>query len=141
MLGALHPIGLLLAVTGLAVFLYFASALGTLCSIRSKTSGRALIRTLGVLLVLNLGTVALGVLLMGSSELGGVLGSTAVLMYFLPVSTHLMEIILARPETGALFLGVLIAYLTAYAALAWILCRVATRGFDAGDDRPILDRR
>ena len=69
-LGALHPIGLLLAITGLAVFLYFASALGTLFSLRSKTSGRALVRTLGVLLMLNLGTVVVGVLLVGSREFG-----------------------------------------------------------------------
>ena len=37
-LGALHPIGLVMAISGLAVFLFFASALGTVFSLRSKTS-------------------------------------------------------------------------------------------------------
>ena len=80
----MHPIGLLLAITGLAVFLFFASALGTCFSLRSKTSGQALVRTLGVLLMLNLGTVLTGILLMSSKELGGFFGSTPILLYYLP---------------------------------------------------------
>ncbi len=139
-LGALHPIGLLLAVTGLAVFLYFASALGTLCSIRSRTSGGALVRTLGVLLALNLGSVSVGLLLMGSAEFGALFGCTVVLLYYLPVSNNFMPVILAHPGKGALFLGVLTAYVAAYAILSWVLCRIATRGFDPSADRPVLDR-
>ena len=84
-LGALHPIGLLLAITGLAVFLCFASLLGTLFSLRSKSSARALVRTLVVLLMLNLGTVLVGILL-GSRELAIFFGSTPMLLYALPLS-------------------------------------------------------
>ncbi len=135
-LGAMHPIGLLLATTGLAAFLCFASALGTLFSLRSKTSGQALVRTLGVLLMLNLGTVLVGVLLLGSRELAIFLGSTPILLYALPFSNHVMEIIVNHPYKGALFLGFLSAYVSAYAALAWLLCRSATRRFDQVADRP-----
>ncbi len=104
-LGALHPIGLLMAITGLAVFLYFASALGTLFSLRSKTSGQALARTLGVLLMVNLGTVVVGVLVVGSKEFGILFGNTALLLYYLPISTHFMQVIVAQPGKGGAVLG------------------------------------
>ena len=135
-LGAMHPIGLLLAITGLAVFLFFASALGTRFSLRSKTSGQALVRTLGVLLMLNLGTVLTGILLMSSKELGGFFGSTPILLYYLPFSNHVMQMIVNQPDKGALFLGFLSAYVAAYATLAWVLYRSATRRFDMVADRP-----
>ncbi len=137
-LGALHPIGLLMAITGLAVFLYFASALGTLFSIRSKTSGQALARTLGVLLMVNLGTVVVGVLVVGSKEFGILFGNTALLLYYLPISTHFMQVIVAQPGKGWLFLGFLSAYVLAYAFVAWILCRAAARAIAPAANWPRL---
>jgi ABC-type transport system involved in multi-copper enzyme maturation permease subunit len=129
-LGALHPIGLLLAATGMAAFLYFAAALGTLLSFRSRSSGQALARTMGLLIMMNLGSVIVGRVLAGSSELGALFGSTALLLYYLPISTHFMQVILAQPGKGAMILGLLSAYISAYAAVGWVLCRAATRGFD-----------
>jgi ABC-type transport system involved in multi-copper enzyme maturation permease subunit len=135
-LGALHPIGLLLAITGLVVFLFFASALGTLFSLRSKTSGLALVRTLGVLLMLNLIPVLVAGFLMRSRDFAGLFGSTVVALYFLPISNHLMVAIVASPDKGAMLLGVLSAMIAAYAAIGWVLCRAAIRRFDAAADRP-----
>ncbi len=91
--GALHPVGLLLAVAGLAAFLWFASALGILFSLRSRNSRQALARTLGVLLVLNLGTLFAGILWLGSIEAGILFGNTAVLLQFLPISNYHMRFI------------------------------------------------
>ena len=134
-LGALHPIGLLLAITGLAVFLCFAALLGTLFSLRSKSSGRALVRTLGVLLMLNLGTVLVGVLL-GSPELAIFLGSTPMLLYALPLSNHVMQAVVTHRGNGSMLVGMLSAFDLAYAVLAWLLWRSATRRFDLFVDRP-----
>ncbi len=129
-LGALHPIGLLLAIAGLAVFLCFASALGTLFSLRSKTSGRAVVRTLAVLLLLNLGTVVVATTLMGSRDRAMFFGSTPMLLDALPISNHFMQAIVNRPDKAALYLGCLSANVLAYAALAWLLYRTAARRFD-----------
>jgi ABC-type transport system involved in multi-copper enzyme maturation permease subunit len=137
-LGALHPIGLLVAMTGLAVFLYFTSALGTLFSLRSRTSGQALIRTLGVLLILNFGTMVAGVLLAGKPQLGALLGSTIILLHELPISTLEMQRIVAHPARFSIYGGILSVYVSAYAALAWILCRAAIRGFDAVAGRALV---
>jgi ABC-type transport system involved in multi-copper enzyme maturation permease subunit len=134
-LWALHPVGLLLAMTGLAAFLSFASALGTWFSLRSKTSGRALARTLGVLLVLNLGTLLAGGLLMGSTEYAALLGNTPLLLSALPLSTLHITSFVINADKGALLLGLLSAYVTAYAAVAWILFRSARRGLDAAVGR------
>ena len=120
-LGALHPIGLLVAMTGLAVFLYFASALGTLFSLRSKTSGQALVRTLGVLLMLNLGTLVIGALLIGSCETSALFGNTILLLYYLPVETSFMNGILTHPLSVLLFLGILSTGVVAYAALVGMI--------------------
>ena len=136
--GALHPVGLLLAVAGLAAFLWFASALGILFSLRSKSSRQALARTIGVLLVLNLVTLLPGVLWLGSIEIGILFGNTAVLLHFLPISTYHMDtIVLYRTWRQLLLMpGLLLVSVSGYAALAWMLSRAATRGFDAAADRP-----
>ena len=137
-LGALHPVGLLLAVAGLAAFLWFASALGILFSLRSRSSRQALVRTLGVLLVLNLGTLLAGKLWLGSIEAGILFGNTAVLLHFLPISTYHMHLLVLDStwRHSLLIPGLLLGGVSGYTALAWILSRAATRGFDAAVDRP-----
>ena len=137
-LGALHPIGLLLGFTGLVVFMYFASALGTLFSLRSKSSTRAVVRTIGVLLILNLGTVVVAKVLLRSSELAMLFGCTPILLYELPLSTHIMQAIMDQFGKRWLFLGFLSAYVLAYAALGWLLQRTATRRFDRVADRAVM---
>lgn len=51
--GAIHPLGFLLVVYETAVFVWFATALGTYVSLRSKNSGRALLGTIAILFMLN----------------------------------------------------------------------------------------
>ncbi len=51
--GAVHPIGLILVVLETAIFVWFVTALGTYLSLRSATSSRALLSTLGILIFLN----------------------------------------------------------------------------------------
>ena len=80
--------------------------------------------------MMNLGTAIVGVSLTGSSEIAALFGNTVFLLYHLPISTHLMQVIVAQSDKGAMLLGLLSAYISAYAALAWILCRAASRGLD-----------
>ena len=76
--------------------------------------------------MMNLGTVIIAVSMTGSSEIAAVFGNTVILLYHLPISTHFMQVIVAQPDKGAMLLSLLSAYISAYAALAWILCRAAT---------------
>jgi hypothetical protein len=88
-LRAQHFIRLLHAITGQSLFLCFGSALGTLFSLRSRTPGQPLTRTLDVLLMLNLGTAVAGVLSVGSREFGAMFGSTAAVLLAHSDSFHL----------------------------------------------------
>jgi hypothetical protein len=142
-LWALHPLGLLLAATGLAAFLWFAAALGTSFSLRSKSSVEALVKTLVILLALNVGTLVAGTLLTGSTQAAGLLGNTLVLLSFLPISTHELSGNFIHPIhiwREFLFVGVLTSYVALYAALAWNRSRFATCAFDAAAGRPRVAR-
>ena len=51
--GAVHPLGFAAVILVTPVFIWFVDALGTYVSLRSKTTGRALVTTVAILLVLN----------------------------------------------------------------------------------------
>jgi ABC-type transport system involved in multi-copper enzyme maturation permease subunit len=51
--GSVHPVGGVAVVVETAVYLWFATALGTWISLRSRKSSRSLVATLGVLIVVN----------------------------------------------------------------------------------------
>ena len=51
--GAVHPLGFAAVILVTPVFLWFVVALGTYVSLKSKTTGRALVTTVAILLVLN----------------------------------------------------------------------------------------
>jgi hypothetical protein len=53
--GSVHPLGFMAALSELAVFTWFAVALGTFISLRAKTTLRAQAATMAILLFLNLG--------------------------------------------------------------------------------------
>jgi hypothetical protein len=55
MCGSLHPIGFVFVTVLSLSYLRFAIALGTLCSLISATSLRAILATMGILLYVNLG--------------------------------------------------------------------------------------
>ena len=88
-----------------------------------------------MLLMLNLGTVLVGVLL-GSPELAIFLGSTPMLLYALPLSNHVMQAVVTHRGNGSMLVGMLSAFDLAYAVLAWLLWRSETRRFDLFVDRP-----
>jgi ABC-type transport system involved in multi-copper enzyme maturation permease subunit len=141
-LWALHPLGLLLATAGLFAFLWFATAVGTQFSLWSTTSGPAVVKTLAVLLILNVGTLFAGRLLTGSSEVAALLGNTLLLLSILPVTTHEVSVTFhpAHVWRELLFLGAQLTCVAAYAALAWSRSRGAVREFDAATDRPCARR-
>ncbi|MHC5539391.1 ABC transporter permease subunit [Singulisphaera rosea] len=51
--GAVHPVGIVLVAFETVVFLWFVTALGTYLSLRAKTSARAMITTLAILIFIN----------------------------------------------------------------------------------------
>jgi ABC-type transport system involved in multi-copper enzyme maturation permease subunit len=51
--GSVHPFGFVAVVTETTVFLWFVTALGTLISVRAKSSARAMTATMAILIVLN----------------------------------------------------------------------------------------
>ena len=51
--GAVHPFGFVAVVLESAVFLWFADALGTYFSLKTRSSGRAMVATVAVLVLLN----------------------------------------------------------------------------------------
>jgi ABC-type transport system involved in multi-copper enzyme maturation permease subunit len=57
--GAIHPAGVLAATVALGVYAWFAAALGVFLSIESRTSTRALVTAVAVLLMLNGGYLVL----------------------------------------------------------------------------------
>jgi ABC-type Na+ efflux pump permease subunit len=57
--GAIHPAGVLAATIALGMYAWFAAALGVFFSIKSRTSTRALVAAVAVLLVLNGGYLVL----------------------------------------------------------------------------------
>jgi hypothetical protein len=137
------PIRVLFRPPVLVAFLWFAAAVGVLCSLRSKTSVQALVKTLAVLLVLNLGTLFAGRILTTTNETAALFGNTLVLLSILAVPTHELSGNFVHPIhlwRVALYLGALLFYVAAYAALAWSRTWLAIREFDAAADRPRLPR-
>jgi ABC-type transport system involved in multi-copper enzyme maturation permease subunit len=51
--GSIHPIGIVACAIEIGVFLWFAAALGTYCSLRARTSTRALVATISVMILFN----------------------------------------------------------------------------------------
>jgi ABC-type transport system involved in multi-copper enzyme maturation permease subunit len=66
-LGAVHPFGFLAAIVSMAVYLWFAAALGTYYSIVCRNSTRSLIWTIATILILNGGYLMLVLLVYDDS--------------------------------------------------------------------------
>lgn len=86
LLGAIHPLGALLALVGLGLFTWFAAALGVYISLRAKNSIRALAATVFWLIVFNGGYLVLFIpfLREGSDML--LAGMTPYVQWFAPLS-------------------------------------------------------
>ena len=138
-LGAVHPLGFLAAIAGLAAMAWFVAALGTYCSLRSKTTSGAVARTIGTLLAINLVPILVLGCLFGESGIGfggPVLGCMPMILRWLPVSSprvghvvlsihyNLNSVLDGSPLGGpmhVLFAGLVLANVAAYATLAWLL--------------------
>lgn len=140
--GSIHPIGLFAVVIETVVFVWFASALGTYLSLRSRSSGRALISTMAILVVSN------GAYMMCCIPLWQNVNSGLVLFGI----TWLMEglSLLSYPDVQAMLhdynprqnreMAVSVfACLFAYTTAATLLTGLSFRRFDIEADRPRRD--
>ncbi len=69
MIGAVHPVGVLISLVELAVFAWFVASLGVAISLRSKNTIQAMGLTIGILLFLNVGYLFIFVLLQSENRM------------------------------------------------------------------------
>jgi len=131
---AMHPIGFVVGIAAVASFVWFAVALGTYVSLRSRDANRAIGRTALILAAVDLGPAAILYPLIGDSAK---MITTPVLAVELPMSRMrfqmFAEAIRVEPVAGVALL-VALGVVLAHAIAAWLLTRAATRRIerDAG---------
>lgn len=150
--GAVHPLGFVASLVELAIFTWFAAALGTWISLRSDQTIRAVARVTCVLVAVNGATLLLAVPL-GTRHPLAFAGCTpflitASLVSYGDVRGTLAHSTLAQfsdtslsalwVEQGRAMILACGAGALGYALAAWALTRSACRGFDAQLDRPTL---
>ena len=140
--GALHPLGALLAVLGMLIYGTFAAALGIAISLRARTSMRALLFTVVVLAVINLG-ILVGLALVGreiNQESLPVLAGVAPFIEWLTFLSY--KDVSISPDKSIMFMTftealVMIAgSFTLYALAAAALIGRSVRSFDRAVGRP-----
>jgi hypothetical protein len=150
--GSVHPLGIILVFFELAAFIWFAAALGTWISLRSKDTMRAVALTMGWLLLANGGSLLLALAQLPSRALTTV-GCTPLMIALSLASpgevagrvatdspalfTHAAFAMLWGTHRTETVIACLLSVLR-YGAAAWALTRAACRGFDARVDRPAL---
>ncbi len=130
--GALHPLGVVAAMAGLAVFSWLAAALGLFISLRARNTTRALVATIAVLILWN-GDLAW----MTRAPGGGaalLVGMPPYLEWASLVSYRDARAIGAAGLVRAASAGLVVLALYALAAMALTLG--ASRAFDRLVDRP-----
>jgi ABC-type transport system involved in multi-copper enzyme maturation permease subunit len=138
-LGAVHPAGFLFCALELVVFVAFAAAFGTFLSLRSKTSLRAQVATIGALVVLNGGYLLCCIPAEPDSPLVAA-GCTPFIMAVSLISFGEVSGLGATPAVeGKIALTCLVGTLI-YALGAFGLAVTACEGFDRAIDRPRRDR-
>ena len=122
---AMHPAGFVLGVLAVGSFLWFAVALGTYVSLRSKGANQVIGRAVLILLAVNLAPVAAFFPLVGGSSL---MISTPMLLVVLPMSrmqfVNITRAVRIEPAAGLVILAAL-GVVLAHAVAAWILTRAA----------------
>ena len=139
--GAVHPLGFVLAVAALPVYLAFAAALGTFVSLHAWSTARSVAITVGALIFLN-GGYLLCCLPFSPDDLTVLLGSTPFLMYVARVRTATST---TSPPRGDYSIynragEILLAWslLLPFYGLGGVLLNVfAAIGFDAAVDRQL----
>ncbi len=152
LVGSVHPLGLLAALLELAAFTWFAAALGTWISLRSRYTMQAVVRVKAILLLLNGGSLLLTLPILGVRPLA--LTACGPLLLALSLASH--GDLHGKPAAGsfgpvpdpvlgAVWVGhgpemalTCLASVLGAALGAWALTRSSCRGFDACLDRPTL---
>ena len=151
--GAVHPFGILVALSVVAILTWFVIALGTHASLTSKKTARALTATIAILLFLNLGYFVFfyRILMAGSDPESfphAFVGCTPVIASYSLLSYPQVGQLLAtiadpsRPkgfDFRAVVYGALV--LLAYVLAAGILSWRSVQRFDRVVDRPRRDGR
>jgi len=144
--GSIHPLALLALAVEMAAVGGFAAALGTDVSLRSRTTGRALTSTLGLIFALAVGAPICGFLVVENQDLRNFcngLSPPVLLSYTCADYSRARETmgwgITGPPTWGSNFVreaafGFVITAL--YASAAWLLARRADLRFDRAVDRP-----
>ena len=137
LIGAVHPLGLVICVIELAIFTWFTAALGVTMSLRSKSTIQALTQTIGLLFILNVGYMIVFMLFEANTLL--------VLVGCIPF--HFTGSLLGMDEIGQIRSrstneGVLavVAGTIGYTIGAAFLTFRAIRSYDAVVDRPSRSR-
>jgi len=140
--GAVHPLGLAAVLVETAVFLWFAAALGTVCSIRCRTTTRALGWTMGILALLNFGPLLIRIIFPTEGLLID-LGCTPLIQAMSLLSYHDVWGMMGLTGPSASFFAwhedadaVCIVGTAAHAMVALALTASALRGFGREADRP-----
>ena len=146
--GAIHPFGLLLLVVENAVFVGFATAMGTYLSLRSKSTWRAQSLTIGVLMTVGGGYLACccPVMFQGRPNmlvLAGCIPYIEAYSLFPPweyveFSNPLNRALVMRSENAEMLLACVVGILL-YGFGAWGLAVAAISGYDRAAGRPIRD--
>jgi ABC-type transport system involved in multi-copper enzyme maturation permease subunit len=145
--GALHPFGALGTLLALTVFTWFVSSLGTLISLRSRTTTRAMAFTIVVLLVTNVGYMMCCIPLRLDSPIIAV-GCMPFHVAYSLLSFRDVWMLLGFEQGWGMYSGprgkdvpfTVAAGLAIYTVGALVLTIMSVRSFDRILDRPSLNR-
>lgn len=143
--GAVHPLGFLAALAGLGIYTWFATALGLWMSLKVRNSTRAMIGTILLMVVLNVGYMPLLRPLIGASPPALVFVGTSPFVEFVTLFSYrdVRALWSGQPfleggniRHGPQTLAMVIASFALYALGALALTRAAVGAFDTAVGRP-----
>jgi hypothetical protein len=127
---AMHPVGLVLGVAAVASFVWFAAAMGTYVSLRSRDAAQAIGRTALILAAVDLAPAALLFPFVGGSAL---MAATPMLATVLPMSrmtAHAFAEGVWIDQSVVLAIAIALGIVLAHAVGAWVLTRATARSRD-----------
>ena len=137
--GAVHPFGFAAVIVVTPVFLWFVNALGTYVSLKSKTTGRALVTTVAILVVLNGGYMMCCIPLRAETMLVAA-GVTPMiqamsLLSYRDVDNLFFTNSMGRDFEFEMFAACVLGFV-GYGVAATVLTLMAIGGFDEAAGRP-----
>jgi len=136
--GAVHPLGVLLAIVVTSVYLTFIAVLGTYLSLRSKSSARAIAATIAILVFLNGGYLfCCGPVMNGPESIVFTAGITPMIMTTAPFSFSDLDVSFRSygPSLEVLVITVVFS-LAFYGGSAFALLHACLSRFEIEVDRP-----